>query len=487
MAACPTSRSPGEVSAAPGAPASDRAGFRLVLSTLFASGLIYTVLVTLVVPAVHTLAAGLHGSESDATWILTAFVLSGAVATPIAGRLGDMYGRKRALVALITIALAGTVVCALSTSLAPLLAGRLLAGTISGVFPLAYGIIRDEYAGERMATAIGLISISVGVGTGAGFVLSGLILRGFSYHWLFWFPLLLIVPTLIATIRWVPESPRPPGGRLDWVGGGLLTLGLLALLVSISEAATWGWGSPRTLGLMAAALVVLVGWAALERRLAEPLIDMRTTAIASVWRTDLVAALLGFALFAGFAVIPQLAEQPVSTGYGFGDSVLTAGLFLVPSTIGIVLIGPLAGVIEVRWGSKPPLVLGSLVSALGAAIIAVSDASRWHVYLASTLFGIGMGLAYAAMPNIIVEAVPSAQTGEATAINTIMRVVGGAIGIQACGTLVAQNTSALGIPTNHGFQLAFWLCTASLVGATVVACLVPGRRAAIAGSMTDLV
>jgi MFS family permease len=464
------------VSVAGAPPRVDRASYHLVLSILFASGLIYTVLVTLVVPAVHVLAAGIHGSDADATWILTTFVLSGSVATPIIGRLGDMYGRKRALVTVLIVVLIGVLICGVSTSFVPLIAGRLLAGTSSGVFPLAYGILRDEYEGERVAAAIGIMSISIGVGTGVGFVLSGVIIRSFSYHWLFWFPLVLIVPTLLATQLFVPESPERPGGSVDWFGAALLTAGLLGLLVAISEAQTWGWASARTLGLLAAGLAVLVVWAAVEARTAEPLIDMKTMAIPAVWRTNAVAFLLGVGLFAGFSVIPQFAEQPTSTGYGFADSVLTAGLFLVPATVGMVAIGPLAGVIERRWGSKVPLVAGSAISTIGFLVIAVSDSTPWHIYLATTLFGVGMGLAYAAMPNIIIDACPGEQTGAATSINTIMRVIGGAVGIQVCETLVAQQTSAAGLPTNYGFELAFWLCTIGLVGATVVAALVPSRR-----------
>ncbi|HEX5193012.1 MAG TPA: MFS transporter [Solirubrobacteraceae bacterium] len=473
--------------AAAATPHADRASYRLVLTILFASGLIYTVLVTLVVPAVHVLAAGIGGSDADATWILTTFVLSGSVATPIAGRLGDMYGRKRALVVVLVIVLVGVLLCAVSTSFIPLTAGRVLAGVSSGVFPLAYGILRDEYEGERVAVAIGIMSISIGIGTGAGFLLSGLIIRSFSYHWLFWFPLALVVPTMIATMVYVPESPKRPGGSVDWFGGALLTGGLLALLVAISEAQTWGWGSARTLGLLAAGLAVLVAWTAVEARTAEPLIDMETMGIPAVWRTNAVAFLLGVGLFAGFAVIPQFAEQPASTGYGFADSVLTAGLFLVPATVGMVMIGPLAGMIEARWGSKVPLVAGSAVSAIGFLMIAVADSTAWHIYVATGLFGVGMGLAYAAMPNIILEACPGEQTGAATSINTIMRVIGGALGIQVCETLVAQHTSAAGLPTNHGFELAYWVCTIGLVAATIVAALVPGRRRLdVSASATEL-
>jgi MFS family permease len=469
-------------------PRADRASYRLVLTILFASGLIYTVLVTLVVPAVHVLAAGIHGSDSDATWILTTFVLSGSVATPIAGRLGDMYGRKRALMVVLVIVLAGVVLCGVSTSFIPLIVGRLLAGTSSGVFPLAYGILRDEYEGERVAAGIGIISISIGIGTGVGFVLSGVIIDSFSYHWLFWFPLLLVVPTMIATALYVPESPARPGGSVDWVGAALLTAGLLALLIGISEAQAWGWGSLRTLGLLAGGFAVLVFWVAVESRTREPLIDMQTMGIAAVWRTNAVAFLLGVGLFAGFSVIPQFAEQPASTGYGFADSVLTAGVFLVPATVGMVVIGPLAGVIETRWGSKVALVSGSAISAIGFLLIAVADSTPWHIYLATGLFGVGMGLAYAAMPNIILSACPGEQTGAATSINTIMRVIGGAVGIQICETLVAQHTSAAGLPTNHGFELAYWLCTVGLIGATIVAALVPSRRrhALSSASVTEL-
>ena len=453
-----------------------RGSYGTVLSILFAAGLIYTMLLTLLLPAVRTLARGLHGSEIDVTWVLTAYVLSGAVATPIVGRLGDMYGKKRALVCLFITVAAGTLVTALSTSLAPMVIGRLLAGVASGVFPLAYGIIRDEFDGERVATAIGVISVSVGIGTGAGVVLSGYILEVFSYHWLFWFPFAATVTVAVAAARWIPESPLRPGGSVDWRGGVLMAAGLLATLLAISEATVWRWGSPKTLGLLAGGLLILLVWIRVELATREPLIDMRTMALTAVWRTNLAAALFGFGMFAGFSIVPQFVEQPHVTGYGYGASVIAAGVFLLPATVMMALIGPLAGRIERAVGSKPPLVLGGAFGACGFVLIAASHTIHWHVYAGMTLIGIGLGLAFAAMPNLIVQAVPHAQTGAATAINTIARVVGGAVGIQICATIVAQHISGpLRLPAERGFVIAFWLCAAGSLGACVIAMFVPGR------------
>ncbi len=461
----------------PAARGSSSAGaYGLVLSILFATGVIYTLLGALPLPAVRSLAHSLHSTPIDTTWVLTAYVLSGGVATPIAGRLGDMYGKKRTLVWLLAVVAIGTLVCAVSSSLVPMVVGRLISGVASGVFPLSYGIVRDEFPWERVATAIGVISVSVGVGTGIAVVLAGFLVEDLPYHWLFWFPLAAIVPTLLAAWLWIPESPVRPGGRVDWVGALVMALGLLALLVGISKASAWGWGSAKTLGLLAFGMGILVVWVAIELRSSEPLIDMHTMAISAVWRTNLAAALFGFGMFAAFSIVPQFVEQPRSTGYGYGVSVVGAGLFLMPAAVTMALIGPLAGRIERRMGSKTALLLGGAFGTVGFTLIAVSHGIHWHIYAAMGIVGIGLGLAFAALPNLIVTAVPREQTGAATGINTIMRVIGGALGIQICATIVAQQVAQRGgVPVQSGFTASFWVCAAGLAGACAVAALVPGR------------
>ncbi len=447
-----------------------------MLSILFTAGVIYALFASLMLPAIPHLTRALHTTSIDTAWVLTAYILASGVATPIAGRLGDMYGKKRTLVWTLCIVIAGALVCALSTSLVPLVIGRVICGVASGVFPLAYGIIRDEFDHDRMATGFGVMSASVGVGSGAGVLLAGVILAHLGYHWLFWLPLALTVPTAVAAWRLIPESPIRAGGRVDWLGAVLLGAGLLVELLTISKASEWTWTSPRTLLLLAAGLGILVVWVVVELRTAEPLIDMRTMGHRTVWRTNLAAALFGFGMYAAYATVPQFVQEPQSTGYGYAASVVGAGLFLLPATIGQALLGPFAGRLSQRIGSKAVLVAGGAFGTAGFALIAASHQVEWHIYAGMGIAGIGLGLGFAALPNLIVGAVPRDQTGAATGINTIVRVLGGAVGIQICATILASHLAHPGgLPVAAGFTATFWVCAAGLAAASVVALAIPGR------------
>jgi MFS family permease len=447
-----------------------------VISILFIAGVIYALFASLMLPSIPHLTRALHTTSIDAAWVLTAYILSSGVATPIAGRLGDMYGKTRTLVWTLTIVAAGTLVCALATSLVPLIIGRVICGVASGVFPLAYGIIRDEFDEDRVATGIGVISVSVGVGSGAGAILAGVILAHLGYHWLFWLPLALVVPTAAAAWRLIPESPVRAGGRVDWFGAVLLGIGLLIELLTISKASQWTWTAPRTLVLLFTGLAILAAWVMVELRTGEPLIDMRTMGRRTVWRTNLAAALFGLGMYAAYAMVPQFVQEPRSTGYGYAASIVGAGLFLLPATIGQALLGPLAGRIALRVGSKPALVAGGAFGTVGFALIAASHQVHWHVYAGMGIAGIGLGLGFAALPNLIVGAVPTEQTGAATGINTIVRVLGGAVGIQICATILARHlVHPGGLPGAAGFTAAFWVCAAGLAAASIAALVVPGR------------
>lgn len=453
----------------------------VVLSILFTAGFIYALLSVLVIPAAPSLAHSLHASQLDTTWVITAYIVSGGVTTPIAGRLGDLYGKKRTLVSLLAVVAAGTLLCAVSTSLVPMIAGRLVSGAASGVFPLAYGIISDEFHPGQVSTAIGAISASLGIGTGVAIVAAGFLVENLSYHWLLWFPLAAIAPTLLAAYLMIPESLVRARGRMDWPGALVMALGLLALLLGISRASTWGWGSVKTAGLLASGLVILLAWVAIELRTRSPLIDMHTMAISAVWRTNLVATLFGLGMFAAFAMVPQFVEQPRWTGYGYGASVVGAGLYLMPEAVTMALIAPLAGRIERRVGSQSALLLGALFGALGYTMLAASHAVPWHIYAAMALVGVGIGLGSAALPTLIIVAVPRDQTGAATGINTIVRVIGGALGIQICATIVAQQVGPGGLPLESGFAVSFWVCAAGLAVASALAAVVPRRVEAAGG------
>ncbi|MEA2255349.1 MAG: hypothetical protein QOG35_1394 [Solirubrobacteraceae bacterium] len=446
----------------------------ITLAVLALSGVSFALLQSLVAPALPEIQRSLHTSESAATWILTAYLLSASVATPLLGRLGDIHGKEHVLVGVLVVLGLGTLLSALATSIDVLVLGRVVQGVGGGIFPLAFGIIRDEFPRERVAGGIGLMSAILGIGGGAGIVLAGVIVDHLSYHWLFWFPLVTVAIAAVATALYVPESPVRAAGRIEWGAAALLSGGLAGVLVAVSQAATWGWGSPRMLGLAAAGFVLLVAWVRRELSSPNPLVDMRVMRLRGVWTTNLVGFMLGFGMFSSFIVIPQLVELPRSTGYGFGASVTGAGLFLLPSTVAMLFVGPMAGSLERRFGSKPPLLAGAIFAGAAFVLLGIAHSTPAEIYIASGLLGIGIGLAFAAMANLIVIAVPPDQTGVATGMNTIARSIGGALGSQVIASILTSNVVG-GVPSERGFTLAFWLAAVALVISALAAAAVPGR------------
>jgi MFS family permease len=346
------------------------------------------------------------------------------------------------------------------------------------VFPLAFSIIRDEFPPQRIAQGIAMLSALVGIGGGLGIVLAGPIVEHLDYHWLFWLPLLAIVPAAIITMVVIPESPIRTRGEIDWAGGVLLAGWLVALLVAISEGSSWGWTSAETLGLFAVAVVVAIAWVVVESRIRQPLVDMGMLRLRPVWTTNVSATLIGFGMFASFVLVPQFVQMPESTGYGFGASVTEAGFFLLPATIAMLLVGPVAGRLSVTVGSRVPLALGALLSAVAWALMALFHTEHWQIYVVTFVLGLGIGLAFGAMVNVIVESVRPDQTGVATGMNVIFRNVGGALGGQISASILTAGVAASGLPTEDAFVAAFWLAAAVLVLGFVAALLVP-RPAAV--------
>jgi EmrB/QacA subfamily drug resistance transporter len=447
------------------------------LAILAVAALAYSLLQSSVAPALPTFQRQLHTSESGATWVLTGYLLSASVATPVLGRLGDMLGKHRVLMWTLAILAVGTLISAVASSIGVMIAGRVIQGAGGGVFPLAFGIVRDEFPREKVAEGIGLLSAILGIGAGLGVVLCGVIVENLDLHWLFWIPFAVIVVSAVLAGRFVPESPVRVPGKIDWTGAALMTLGLSAVLLAVSETTTWGWGSARTLGLIAAGLAVLAVWVAVEIRRAAPLVDMRMMRLPGVWTTNLSALLLGGGMYISFILIPTFVQLPRSTGFGFGASVLGAGIYLLPSTMMMLIFGTMAGRISGRFGSKAALVVGTVFAATCFVLLAVDHAQPWCFYVATGLLGIGVGLAFAALGNLIVEAVPPHQTGVATGMNTVARTLGGALGGQVAVTFVAADTARGGMPGVHGFEVSFVMAAVILVVGVIASLRIPARGA----------
>jgi EmrB/QacA subfamily drug resistance transporter len=450
----------------------------VTFALLAVAAVAYALLQSLVAPALLTIQHDLNTTTAGAAWILTAYLLSASVVTPIAGRLGDMFGKKRTMVAVLLVLAAGTLIAGLATSIGVMITARVIQGAGGAVFPLAFAIIRDEFPRERIPHGVALISAIMGIGGGLGIVLAGPIVQHLSYHWLFWFPLLAVLAATAGIVAYVPESPIRTPGRVDPLGAVLLSGWLVAFLVPISEGPTWGWLSGRTLGLFAVAAAVLPMWVWAEARSAAPLVDMRMMRLRPVWTTNLAALVIGFGMFASFVLVPQFVELPEATGFGFGASVTQAGLFMVPATMGMLFVGPVSGRLSATVGSKVPLVLGALTSCLAFIFLAAAHGSSWEIYTAMLVMGVGIGFAFGSMANLIIESVPAHQTGVATGMNTIVRSIGGAIGSQVSAGIVTATLASDGLPTERGFTLAFVVAAAALAVGVFVALRVPAPAAA---------
>jgi EmrB/QacA subfamily drug resistance transporter len=444
----------------------------VILLVLCTAGLAYSVLSSAVIPALPTFQHSLHTSETGSTWILTAFLLSASVGTSVIGRLGDMYGKEKLLLWTLVVLAAGTLLGAVSNSLGLLIIARVIQGVAGGIFPLAFSIARDEFPSDRVAGSIGLMSSILGVGGGLGLVLGAIISEHLGWHWLFWIPLIVTVFAAVCTWRWIPESPVRAPGRVNWLAAAVMTIGMSMLLIGIAQTTIWGWGSAKSLALMLGGLVVIGLWVLIEVRSDSPLVDMTMMRIRGVWTTNLAAFLIGGGMYSSFIVFPQFAQLPKSTGFGFGASVVDSSLYLLPAALGMGLLGSAAGKIARRYGSRQALIYGALITAVGFLWSALQHHHPYDILISCALLGIGIGLAFSALGNLIVGAVEPQQTGVASGMNTVMRTLGGALGGQVSATFIANNTLH-GLPTLSGFTDTYWMATGFLLIAGLAGLLIP--------------
>uniref|UniRef100_UPI002F90B17C MFS transporter n=1 Tax=Streptomyces sp. NBC_01592 TaxID=2975889 RepID=UPI002F90B17C len=453
-----------------------RGGTAAPFAALLLAVLSFSLMQTMVVPALPDLQREFDASTTSVSWVLSSFLLTASVATALLGRVGDMFGKRRVLIANLTVFAAGTLLAALSDSLPLLIAARAVQGVGSAAFPLAFGIVRDQFPRERVPVAIGLISSTFGIGFGVGLVIPGPIVDALNWHWIFWLGLIVILLGIAAVAAFIEESSVRASGRIDWAGVVLLSGGIVALLLAISEGKSWGWASGGVIGLFVGAAALLVVFVYVETKVREPLIDIELLRRPAVLTSHITALIIGFGMYGAFTLVPLLAQTPSKAGYGFDASVTESGLFMVPMAVTMLIASPLAGRIGAARGWKLPLVLACLIGVVGFAIYAGAHDTEWAMYAGSAVLGIGVGFAFAALANLVVSAVDRSQTGQATGINTIMRTIGGSLGAQIAASLVASRTiPGTRVPAESGYTTAFVMSAIALGVATVAALAGPGK------------
>ncbi len=448
-----------------------------LLAVLALAGTVFAMMQSLVIPALPRIQASLGTSADGAAWISTAYLLSASILTPVIGRLGEMAGKRRMMLASLAAFTAGTLVCAVAGNLGELIAGRVIQGAAGGIYPLAFAIIRDRLPRERVPGAIGLVSSLLGIGGGIGLVLPGPIMTRLSYQWLFWLALVVIAAALVLAARYIPaDGPAEAGARVPWCSCLLMAAGLSAVLIAVSESATWHWGNTRTLGLLVLGAAVLLAWGRAEARSSSPLVDMSLMRLRSVWPANAAAMLTGMGMYASFLIIPELVQAPARLGYGFGASVTGAGLFMFPTAAAQLLLGPASSLLNRSVSPRVQLIAGQLSGAAGFAGLAMWHGSSWQVYAATSVLGVGFWLCLVALPNQVVSAVPVARTGSATAANTVVRNAGGALGAQLAAAIIVSSAQAgTGAPAASGYIGALILCAAATCAGALVACATPRK------------
>src|SRR3954469_15150930 len=434
-----------------------------VLLTLIAACVAFSLSQTLVMPALPALAEEFDASQSEVSWVLTGFLLSASIATPIAGKLGDLFGKGRVLTGVMLIFAAGAVINALAPTIEVLIAGRVLQGAAGGVFPLAFGIVRDTFPREQVPGGLAIISAVFGIGGGIGLPMSGVIVDNVNLDSLFWSSLIAL-PVAYAVHRWVPPSPPVESTRVDWAGALLLWLALAAILLGVSQAGDWGWGSPANVGAILGGFALIAAFVAVEARGNQPLIDLDVLRKPAVAATNLTGFLVGVAMFSSFLIFPQFAEAPENADYGFGVSVTQPGLLMMPTAIAQLAAGPPASWLVRRIGLRSLLSLGTALISGSFLINTFAHQHPWELIIGGLLMGVGLTFSFAAMANLIVGAVPQSEVGIATGINTVMRTVGGSFGAASVTAVLTASTTP---PTENAYTTAFGFAAAAGVVAVL--------------------
>ncbi|SQD97300.1 Major facilitator superfamily MFS_1 [Parafrankia sp. Ea1.12] len=463
-----------------------RAHHQVTFAVLALAVATYALLQSLVTPVLPTIMESLHTNQTTVTWVLTAYLLSASIFTPIMGRIGDAVGKKKMLLVALGALAAGSALAAIATGITLMIIARVIQGVGGGILPLAFGIIRDEFPLPKVSSAIGVLAALTAVGAGLGLVLAGPIVDLLDYHWLFWVPLIMVLLATAAAVVFIPESAIRTPSRISITSALLLSAWLVCLLLGLSEGPDWGWTSGKVLGLLAGAVVIGGAWVVVEARSTAPLIDMTMMRLPAVWTTNLVALLIGVGMYALMAFLPQFVQTPASAGYGFGATITESGLILLPLSITMFAVGIASGPLAARYGSKAVVVTGSAVTIISFALIAFAHHDKWEVYIATAVMGIGLGLAFSAMASLIVEAVPAHQTGVASGMNANIRTIGGSIGAALMATIVTSGAGSDGMPKESGYTNGFAMLAGATVLALIAALAIPAARRGHPATAQDL-
>lgn len=458
----------------------------VLITVLCLGGLLAALMQSLVVPIIGELPDLLHTSTDNASWVVTSTLLASSVAMPIAGRVGDMFGKRRVLLVSLASLILGSLICALSHDLLLTVAGRSFQGLAMGLVPVGISLMRDALDEHKVPGAVAVMSAMLGVGGAIGIPFGAYVSEHLDYHALFWISLLAGAAVMALVFVVVPQSPTRANSRFDFLGAAGLTVGLVTVLLAVTKGQSWGWTSAATLGCAAGGIVVLLAWGVAETRTRDPLVDLRVSAGRPIALTNLASVLVGFAMFSLMLTMPQLLQMPTATGYGLGETMLTAGLWMVPGGLVMMALSPVSALLTRRIGARATLAIGAAMSAAGYFALLGLMSAPWQLMLGSMLVFGGVGVAYSAMPALIMDNIPATETAAGNGLNSLMRSMGTAISSAVMATILASATmnlpagpgATVTLPSESAFTTGFVISGVAAAIAAAIALAIPRRGAA---------
>ena len=453
----------------------------LLIAGLSVVVLTVAVLQTAVVPVLGIIADQLHASIVGVSWAVTANLLAAVAVTPLIGRLADLHSKKRVLLIVLGVVLIGSVLAATTSSLALLIAGRVLQAASFALYPISIAILREELPPERLMSAMSVLSGTLGFGGGTGLVVVGLLMSGNAgYHRVFWLTTVFTLIVIAIAVFVIPQRPRSASGTIDWLGAAGLAAGLSAILLAITQGQSWGWTSPATLGCAAAGVVVLAGWWLWERRAKQPLVSTAMLTRRPILLTNLATMFVGMGLYFAFLGLTQFVQIPrEAAGYGFGATVLQASVvYLLPGAVTGFLIALVSGRFIDRFGARPVLLVAAVAGIAGFLFIAFAHSQTWQIIVAGILANAYISLGYGALPALVVSEVDADETGVATSMNAIARTIGSSTAAAMVAVLLSRLAAGTAVPLESSFVAIFIGGAATAALAMVLIALSrPGARA----------
>ena len=453
-------------------------GANLKLAAIGLGALMAALAQTLIIPVLPRISQDIGASPTESQWLLTATLLVAAVSVSILGRLADMFGRRLMLLVAVGALAVGSTIDALTSEATLMIIGRALTGVASAAIPLGISLLAAVLPEERKGSAVALISATLGVGGALGLPLAGLIADSMDYHVLYWIGAIGAALSIAATAVLVREPEAPRGGFVDFPGMVLLAGALACLVLPLSLGGTWGWTSAATIGLFVVAAVLFVSLYMIERRVRNPLVDMASLARPSIALTNVASVFIGFALFASFVGTANYVQAPEATGYGFGSSVLVAGMCLLPSGVLMLVLAPPTARLIAVWAPARVLVLASTIIAAGLVMRIVLVDQLWQIIFGTAIVGVGTGVGYAALPALIIAHTPTSDLAAANGINTLARSLGSTLASAVGGSLLAAVTVTVGgreIASLTAYRILFGICAGSAVLAALMGIVMSAR------------